>query len=134
MPVLRSATDTVGEFPWATDQPESGQVGDLGGSESRSPDGPDEFANGIQCYSRPPTGRQVIRRPVVEAVQGYEMSRESPDTERTATGDTSHTRLAVLDHVSVLTWSRPWCLSPFTRLRPTFVMEGCGRESKPRSQ
>jgi hypothetical protein len=40
-------TDTVGEFPEAADRPESGQVGDPGESESRSPDGPDEFANSI---------------------------------------------------------------------------------------
>jgi hypothetical protein len=42
--------DTVGEFPQAADQPESGLEGDSGVRESRFPDGPDEFTNAIHCY------------------------------------------------------------------------------------
>jgi hypothetical protein len=47
--------DTVGEFPQATDQPESGQTGDPERSEFCFPDGADEFANRIHCDSRPKT-------------------------------------------------------------------------------
>jgi hypothetical protein len=51
--------DTVGEFPQATDQPESGQVGDTGAWGFRSPGGPDELANSIGCYLNPYLARKV---------------------------------------------------------------------------
>jgi hypothetical protein len=49
--------DTAGEFPQATDQPESVQVGYPGGSEFRAPDGPDEFASSIHRYSQATTSQ-----------------------------------------------------------------------------
>jgi hypothetical protein len=50
---VRAVTDIVGEFPSRVVQPESGEVGARRGHESRAPDAPDEFANGIRYYSDP---------------------------------------------------------------------------------
>ena len=57
--------DTVGEFPHAADQSELGQDGELGERESRSLEGPDEFANSISrvagkhCYFPAPSELHV---------------------------------------------------------------------------